>query len=216
MKSKKKSSFKKHKTRSNKKGGIGSFKLLSTDKTKIQANIAKLEEINILNKTYRSEEISTLLDEIKKILIVKRASPIYNIPRPPSADFASSDDDEPVYTLGHEGSEAAYDIANTDASPIYDLADDIEIIKDSQQRRTFVSLVKEALDSNNIKNKDDLDKFCEGVGRKRLYAIIKANCLKSFSIEKCNSKHFNYAIQGTYQKLLPGYKQYKPRKGTNA
>ena len=204
MKSKKKIFQKKHKTRANKKGankkgGIGSFKLLSTDKTKIQANIAKLEEINTLHKTPQFQQILGLLEEIKDILdqnnSEKKSSPLwdyYEMRDPKSIDKFIRD--------------------NTDVEPDANLD---ELVTNSQQRRTFVSLVKEALDSNNIKNKDDLDKFCEGVGRKRLYAIIRANCLKSFSIEKCNSV-FNYSIRGTYQTLLPGYKQYKPRKGTNA
>ncbi len=137
----------------------------------------------------------------------------------------------PVYDLGDEGQGPIYDIANTDASPIYDLGDETriygladaspiydlgnadELSTSAQQKRTFTSIVQGVLNSHNIKSKDDLDKYCEGSGRKKLYIEVKAECIKSFPIEKCNVGYFDKWIQGTYHKLLPGFKQYKPSKG---
>ena len=206
-----------YKTHKNKRGGIGSLKLSSTDKTKIGENIAKLEEINTLNKTAQSQQISVLLDEIKEIINVNtlKNAPIYDIPRPRSADFASSES-EPMYDLGDAAEsrdEPMYDLGDADKSPIYDLGNADELSTSAQQKRTFTSLVQGVLNSHNIKSKDDLDKYCKGSGRKKLYIEVKAECIKSFPIEKCNVGYFDKWIQGTYHKLLPGFKQYKPSKG---
>ena len=201
-----------NKTRANKSGGVGSLKLSSTDKTKIQTNIAKLEEINISNETGRSEEISSLLDGIKKILMVKHTSPVYDLGdegQGPIYDIANTDA-SPIYDLGDET--RIYGLA--DASPIYDLGDVDELSTSAQQRqkRTFSSLIQEILNSHNIKSKDDLDKYCEGSGRKKFYQEVKDKCLQIFPSVKCNHKDFNSIIRASYEQKLIGYKLYKPSK----
>ena len=206
-----------YKTHKNKRGGVGSLKLSSADKTKIGQNIAKLEEINTLNKTAQSQQISVLLDEIKEIINVNtlKNTPIYDIPRPRSADFASSES-EPMYDLGDAAEireDPTYDLGDADKSPIYDLVNADELSTSAQQKRTFNSLIAEILNSHNIKTKDDLDHYCEGSGRNKLYLEVKDKCLQNFPSVKCNHKDFKAMIRAIYEKKLIGYKLYKPRNG---
>ena len=146
----------------------------------------------------------------------------------PHYDLGRATEEEPQYDLGtaRQESQTYYDLGKateeeqphydlgtaTEEEPEYDLGREDDLALDTKQKRTFTSLIKDALDSNNIKNKDDLDKFCEGVGRKRLYNEVKEKCLKYFPTEKCNHKHFIYWIRSIYQNILPGYKRYKPKK----
>jgi hypothetical protein len=133
----------------------------------------------------------------------------------PHYDLATArQESKPYYDLGTATEEQPYyDLGTaTEEQPYYDLgtADDLEL--NATQMQTFVSLVKEVLVLNNITNKDELDKYSEGVGRKKLYKEIKDKCLQKLPFNKCNNKHFNNSVRSIYQTLLQGYKRYNPKK----
>jgi hypothetical protein len=144
----------------------------------------------------------------------------------PYYDLSTADEQHPHYDLGtaHQESQPYYDLATADeqhphydlgtahqeSQPYYDLAtaDEDSYLKVSQKRKTLPIIVKETLEKYNIKNKDDLDRFCGGPRtRKKFYDAVKKICIE----ENCSGKLSHTNIIFYYEHLLPGYKRYKPK-----
>jgi hypothetical protein len=73
--------------------------------------------------------------------------------------------------------------------------------------KSISQAVEFILSSENITTKDDLDKWCENQGRKKLY-----NCVQSLAPSKWQTiKEPKASVRACYEHLLIGYKVFNPK-----
>ena len=206
LQEKRKINFEKLKTKINSRDKLQKEESNVVDLLKNELSAYK-NELDLCKTDLEKYKKSTTLSSDDYIDIEPFIQPYYDL-------GTALQESEPYYDLGTEIEEQPYYDLGTaiEEQPYYDLGTADDLALNATQMKTFVSLVKEILVLNNITNKDELDKYSEGVGRKKLYKEIKDICLQKLPINKCNNKHFNSMVRGTYQTFLQGYKRYNPIK----